>query len=98
MQMSIFAEEEAVPSGMIDRQVENKVDTIVEKYVGEEKVIPGDAVAIVKDGEVLLEKGYGFANLEEQVKVDPEETVFEAASISKLYTWSAVMQLVEEGE
>ncbi|HLR54706.1 MAG TPA: serine hydrolase domain-containing protein [Pseudogracilibacillus sp.] len=98
MPMSIFAEEEAVPSGMPDSQVENKVDTILEKYVGEEKVIPGAAVAIVKDGEVLLEKGYGFANLEEQVKVDPEETVFEAASISKLYTWSAVMQLVEEGE
>src|SRR5699024_6100269 len=97
MPVSIFAEEEAVPSGMPDSQVENKVDTILEKYVGEEKVIPGAAVAIVKDGEVVLEKGYGFANIEEQVQVDPEETVFEAAAISKLYTLRAVMQLVEEG-
>src|SRR5699024_5113804 len=98
MAMSILVEEEADPYGMPDSEVEHKVDTILEKYVGEEKVITGAAEAIEKDGEVLLEKGYGFANLEEQVKVDPEETVFEAASISKLYTWSAVMQLVEEGE
>lgn len=98
MSDSTFAEEQTVPSGMPDSQVENKVDTILGKYVGEKKVIPGAAVAIVKDGEVLLEKGYGFADIEDQVEVDPEKTVFEAASISKLYTWSAVMQLVEEGE
>src|SRR5699024_2696963 len=98
MPMSIFAEEEAVPSGMPDSQVENKVDTILEKYVGEEIVITDAAVSIMKYGELLLEKEYVFTNIEEQVKVDPEETVFEAASISKLYTWSAVMQLVEEGE
>src|SRR5699024_4090345 len=59
---------------------------------------PGAAIAIVKDGEIVLEKGYGFSNLEKEEKTDPQKTVFEAASISKLYTWSAVMQLVEDGE
>jgi len=59
---------------------------------------PGAVVVVVKDGQVLLEKGYGFADYERQVPVDPRRTLFRPGSISKLFTWTAVMQLVEQGK
>src|SRR5690625_4031352 len=87
-----------VPSGMQISKVEESIDKIMETYVGEDKEIPGAAIVIVQDGHVLLEKGYGMSDIGNQMKVDSEKTVFEAASISKVYTWSAVMQLVEQGK
>jgi len=59
---------------------------------------PGAVVVVVKDGQVLLEKGYGFADYARQVPVDPRRTLFRPGSISKLFTWTAVMQLVEAGK
>jgi CubicO group peptidase (beta-lactamase class C family)/uncharacterized membrane protein YidH (DUF202 family) len=60
--------------------------------------IAGAAVAVVKDGEVLLEKGYGYADVAKKVPVSPQETVFGIASISKTFTATAVMQLVAAGQ
>jgi CubicO group peptidase (beta-lactamase class C family) len=60
--------------------------------------VPGAVVAIVRNGQVLLEKGYGYADLAKQVKVDPKATLFRPGSTSKLFTWTAVMQLVEKGK
>jgi CubicO group peptidase (beta-lactamase class C family) len=60
--------------------------------------VPGAVVVLVKDGKPLLEKGYGFANVEKSVPVDPRATLFRPGSISKLFTWTAVMQLVEQGK
>ncbi len=59
---------------------------------------PGAVVAIVKDGQVLLEKGYGWADAEKHVPVDPKATLFRPGSTSKLFTWTAVMQQVELGK
>jgi CubicO group peptidase (beta-lactamase class C family) len=59
---------------------------------------PGAVVAIVKDGQVLLEKGYGMADLKHHIPVDPARTLFRPGSTSKLFTWTAVMQLVEQGK
>ncbi len=59
--------------------------------------LPGGAIVVVRDGRVLLAKGYGFADLGERRPVDPERSLFRAASISKLLPWLLVMQLVEEG-
>jgi len=59
---------------------------------------PGAVVVVVKDGQVLLEKGYGFADYGRQIPVDPRKTLFRPGSISKLFTWTAVMQLVEQGK
>lgn len=59
--------------------------------------IPGATVALVKDGEVLFSKGYGFANLEKQTPMDPERTLHRPGSNSKILVWTAVMQLVEQG-
>ena len=58
--------------------------------------IAGAEVVVVKDGAVLLEKGYGVSNVETQTPVDPKRTLFRPGSISKLFTWTAVMQLVEQ--
>ena len=60
--------------------------------------IPGAIVVIVKDGQVLLQKGYGFADVEKRKPVDAEQTLFRPGSVSKLFTWTAVMQLVERGK
>ncbi len=59
--------------------------------------VPGAVVVVVKDGQVLFEKGYGYADYARQVPVDPRKTLFRPGSVSKLFTWTAVMQLVEQG-
>ncbi len=60
--------------------------------------IAGAVVVVVKDGQVLLEKGYGYADVAARKPVDPEHTLFRPGSISKLFTWTAVMQQVEQGK
>ncbi|HEY7007182.1 MAG TPA: serine hydrolase domain-containing protein [Sphingomicrobium sp.] len=60
--------------------------------------IPGAVVVVVKDGQVLSERGYGYANVEKKTKVDPKATLFRPGSISKLFTWTALMQQVEQGK
>lgn len=63
----------------------------------EKKQIPGCAILVRKDGEVVLSAGYGIANLEHGVKVTPK-TVFQSGSVGKQFTAMAVMMLVEEGK
>lgn len=58
----------------------------------------GAEVVVVKDGQVLFEKGYGVADMATRRPVDPRTTLFRAGSISKLFTWTAVMQLAEQGK
>jgi CubicO group peptidase (beta-lactamase class C family) len=59
--------------------------------------VPGAAVAVVANGELALVKGYGQANLAQNQPVDGEQTLFRTGSVGKLITWTAVMQLVEQG-
>ncbi|RZL27893.1 MAG: class A beta-lactamase-related serine hydrolase, partial [Rubrivivax sp.] len=60
--------------------------------------VPGAVVVVVKDGQPLLQKGYGLADWDKNVPVDPNKTLFRPGSVSKLITWTAVMQLVEQGK
>ncbi len=60
--------------------------------------IAGATACIVKDGEVILLEGYGYRDVEEKLPVNPQETMFRIASISKMFTWVAVMQMVEQGK
>lgn len=60
--------------------------------------IPGAVISIVKDGKILLAKGYGKSNVEKGTPVDPKTSLFRIASTTKLFTWTAVMQLVEQGK
>ncbi len=59
--------------------------------------IPGAVVAVVADGELVFANGYGYADITTQSPVDPEATLFHVGSITKLFTWTAVMQQVEAG-
>ena len=67
-------------------------------YALERARIPGAVVVVVKDGQVVLEKGYGFADVAKRAPVLPETTLFRPGSVSKLFTWTAVMQQVEAGK
>ncbi len=60
--------------------------------------IAGCVVAVVKDGQILSERGFGFADVEKRAPVDPKLTLFRPGSVSKLLTWTAVMQQVEQGK
>jgi CubicO group peptidase (beta-lactamase class C family) len=60
--------------------------------------IPGAAFVLVKDGKVIFSKGYGYADLGRQTPVVPGQTVFRVGSVSKVFTATAVMQLVEGGK
>ncbi len=64
----------------------------------EREDIAGAVVAVVKDGKVLFAKGYGFSDVQKRKSVSPAETLFRPGSISKLFTWTSVMQLVEQGK
>jgi CubicO group peptidase (beta-lactamase class C family) len=63
-----------------------------------ENHIPGATVAVVQDGQLLFAKGYGYANLERRTPVVADQTLFRVGSVSKLFTWTAVLQLVEQGK
>lgn len=58
--------------------------------------LAGAVAVVVKDGNVLVAKGYGYADVAARKPVDPATTMFRVASISQLFTWTAVMQLVEQ--
>jgi len=60
--------------------------------------IAGAVVSVVKDGQVLFAKGYGYADVAAKKSVLPDQTLFRPGSISKLFTATAVMQLVEQGK
>jgi CubicO group peptidase (beta-lactamase class C family) len=60
--------------------------------------IAGAVVLIVKNGQVLFAKGYGFADVKHRKPVTVDATLFRPGSISKTFTWTAVMQLVQEGK
>jgi CubicO group peptidase (beta-lactamase class C family) len=77
--------------------VEAYVDGIV-KPLMKNNNSPSGTVAIIKDGQLIFAKGYGFQDVARQIPVDPYKTMFRPGSTSKLFTWVAVMQLVEQGK
>ncbi|HEY7639827.1 MAG TPA: serine hydrolase domain-containing protein [Steroidobacteraceae bacterium] len=60
--------------------------------------VAGAVVIVVKDGQVFFQKGYGYEDVDKQVPVDPAQTLFRPGSVSKLFTWTSIMQLVEQGK
>ncbi|WP_391575023.1 serine hydrolase [Cohnella sp.] len=60
--------------------------------------LAGAVLVVVKDGQVLLNQGYGFADIASKKPVDPNKTLFRLASVSKLFTSVGIMQLAEEGK
>jgi CubicO group peptidase (beta-lactamase class C family) len=78
------------------KELESFLDDFIIKKM-EEYHIPGVAFVLVKDGKIIVRKGYGYADLENKIPVKPDETIFRVGSISKLFTATAVMQLCEQG-
>jgi CubicO group peptidase (beta-lactamase class C family) len=64
----------------------------------ERENIAGAVVLVVKDGRVLFAKGYGYSDVDKKTPVTVDATLFRPGSISKLFTWTAVMQLAEQGK
>lgn len=60
--------------------------------------VAGASVLVMQNGNILLQKGYGYADLKSRRPVDPAVTMFRLASISKLFTWISIMQLEEQGK
>jgi CubicO group peptidase (beta-lactamase class C family) len=60
--------------------------------------IAGVVISIVKDGKVIFAKGYGYSDVAKRTPVSADNTLFRPGSISKLFTWTAVMQQVEQGK
>ena len=77
--------------------VEAFLDGIVPLQLARED-IAGATVAVVKDGKVIFSKGYGYSDVAAKKPVIPETTMFRPGSVSKLFTWTSVMQLVEQGK
>jgi len=82
---------------MTESDVEAFLDGLVPLQL-ERDDIAGVAIAVVKDGKVLFAKGYGYSDVKKKTPVSVENTLFRPGSISKLFTWTAVMQLVEQGK
>lgn len=83
-------------NGLAQNDISLKIDEYINSEMRSQK-IPGVAVAIIRDGRILLAKGYGLSNLEHQIPVKPE-TVFQSGSLGKAFTVTAVMMLVEDGK
>jgi CubicO group peptidase (beta-lactamase class C family) len=59
--------------------------------------VAGAVVTVVSRGKVIFSKGYGYADIDRKIPVDGEKTLFRPGSVSKLFTWTALMQQVEKG-
>lgn len=60
--------------------------------------LAGAVIVVVKDGQVLTQRGFGYADAAKRISVNPALTLFRPGSVSKLFTWTAVMQQVEAGK
>lgn len=95
----------AVPKGQASASVahpltKEDVELLIDgflPYALKRADVAGAVVTVVKDGQTLLSKGYGVADRQTNEPVDPEQHLFRQGSISKLFTWVAVMQQVEAG-
>ena len=94
---SLSSEISAQPLWQNEEALESYIDGLVQTYM-EENNIAGATMGIVKDGNTLLLKGYGYADVESGTAVDPESTLFRIGSISKMFVWTAIMQLAEQGK
>jgi CubicO group peptidase (beta-lactamase class C family) len=60
--------------------------------------VPGAVISVVQDGKIVFSKGYGYGNVENRLPVLADETLFRVGSVSKLFVWTAAMQLAEQGK
>ncbi len=78
-------------------EFESWVDSFLAEQIDDSQM-PSLGLVVIKDGSIFFQKGYGQANDEDNLTVSPEQTLFRAASVSKLVTATAIMQLVQQGK
>ncbi len=88
-----IAEPDVTNSAVVEAFVDGVVKPNMKQYHS-----PSGVVAVMKDGEMIFAKGYGYIDVEKRIPVDPKTSLFRPGSISKLFTWTSVMQLVEQGK
>ena len=93
---SITAMADTTPTGVPLEDIESIVDSVMADKIG--TITPGASVVIVNDGEIVFCKGYGVSDVKAGTAVSGTGTVFEIGSVAKVFTWTALMQLVEEGK
>lgn len=86
--------EGVLPSGVEYSNIESVIDTYVEEHKSTTAAV---SVAVFTGSEVLMEKAYGYSDIENRITND-KYTVFEWGSMTKLLTWTSTMQLAEKGE
>ncbi|HHQ8913602.1 TPA: serine hydrolase [Bacillus cereus] len=89
--------ETVAPITLNPKDVEAFTNKVIPEKMKKENAA-GVALVVVKDNQILFQKGFGFSDKEKNTPIDPKKTVFRLASISKVFTASAVMQLVEQGK
>jgi CubicO group peptidase (beta-lactamase class C family) len=89
---SLTAENKPFPA-----EFETFADGVFATIMQEEK-IAGATFSVVRNGEIIINKGYGFADVANGLPVDPNKTLFRIGSISKLFVWISAMQMVEQGK
>jgi CubicO group peptidase (beta-lactamase class C family) len=77
-------------------ELEALVDGVVRQAIDQDH-IAGVTVSVVQDGQVVLRKGYGFADVARGRRVDPDRTLFRVGSITKTFTWLMAMNAVQAG-
>ncbi|MHA6531395.1 serine hydrolase domain-containing protein [Paenibacillus sp. BAC0078] len=91
------AEAEAAPAALTAGQLEQIVDPIMQDGL-DNRHVPGTAVVVTQGERIIWSKGYGYANVERKIPVDPARTVMRVGSLTKTFTAVAAMQLAEQGK
>jgi CubicO group peptidase (beta-lactamase class C family) len=93
----------AMAGGFVTANAQNLTAPDVEAFLDgvmplqlQRENIAGAAIVVVKDGKILFSKGYGYSDVEKRTPVTADATLFRPGSISKLFTWTSIMQLVEQ--
>ena len=78
--------------------VETLMDQAWEEILSQDNAVPGAVITVVKDGDVLLNKGYGVSDIDTGAPVDPDMTRLRIGSTSKLFTALTALALIEDGK
>lgn len=85
----------------IESLTKESVESFADSFMADkmkEYEIPGAAIAVVKDGNILYEKAYGYKDRASKEPFTTDTTTFRIASVTKIFTMTALMQLVEQGK
>ena len=89
----VMANQAKTPTGISIKEINRYVDEYMQEYIGNTTV--GASVAVLMDNKVILNKAYGYADFENKIPLNTANQVYEWGSVTKLFTWVSVMQLVE---